>query len=615
MPGLSLIYDIGKLDSAKAAASAVSLKHEQNYELVNIHKTANFAAFFTGYESYPCYSFANEDAVFFIEGIIYDKEDPRIASELKDIARVYQKGGDFKKLVANFVDEADGDFNILIYFKKSDELLIFCDRWGRLPSYYFCNDKMLVYSRELQFVLDFVPSIEFDKTSLVDLLAFQQTLGLATLFKDIFRLGPSGLLTLKKNKQGIAVTREFSLEVNFTPKVKGLSQRKCVEKCRDLFVKGVENRAKKLQSLGYKITADISGGYDTRAVLGAMRKLNAKVDYYTDPIRNYESKYVDALSAQLNLKPIKVEADKSIKMTMANIAFITGCNIEARTSIERYQSGLTRARLFKGKVVKFMGLEGEVLRNIYRNVIGYKNVPDMMKDAIFSSCGMPITQACELFGVDEASYYQYLINFYDTYFPEKILKNKCKHIYFDFTSHWDIAGEDRHRLHFWTATPYWNKHLFGFAMTDVPMNTISFGFNRKVIKAINPEVMKIPLYIMNTNYDSKFSVYKAFIRENLRIAVKRTLRLNKTLFKLAVKIDAWMKDTQDKSAAAKSGVYEKVHNDILASYSSLKNVSSLFNNNTITTMEDRNETRLFQLFTCLIYCGEIERRYKSKIKL
>jgi hypothetical protein len=112
MPGISLIYDINKLDSAKVAASLAGLKHESNYELANIHKTANFSAAFTGYEGYPRQSFESEDAVYFIEGIIYDKDDAQIANQLKDIAKAYQKGGEFKKLVGQFVDEADGDFNI-----------------------------------------------------------------------------------------------------------------------------------------------------------------------------------------------------------------------------------------------------------------------------------------------------------------------------------------------------------------------------------------------------------------------------------------------------------------------------------------------------------------------
>ena len=614
MPGISLLFDINKMDSSRVAASLDTLKHETNYKVSNICKTSNFSAAFTGYEGYPRHSFESEDAVFLIEGMIYNEDDTKIADQLKDIARAYQKGGDFKKLIGQFVDRADGDFNILIYFKKIDELLIFDDRWGRLPVYYFYNDNLLVLSREMKFVLDFVPYIEIVKTSLADFLVFQQTLGENTLFKDIFRLGPAGILTLKKNNQRLMVNKEFSLEVNFTQSKKALSEKECIQRCKDLFLEGLKNRVKKLETLGYKITADLSGGYDTRAILAGMRNLKAKVDYYTDPIRSYESKYVDAIAAQFNLKPIKIETDKDINMSLAEIAFLTSCGMDVQTALDRYRSGLTRARVIKGKAAKFTGLEGEVLRIVYKNVLGYKYMSEMVKDNIFSTCGLPMEHVCELLNLDKTFYYEYLTRYFATAYPESTLRDKCKHLYFDFTSHVDIAGEDRHRLHFWTVPPFWNKHLFAFAMTEMPLKYIGYGFNRKFIRTLYPDILKVPLYVYYIDLDSKFRVYRAFVALNLRVATKRILRLNKSLYQLAVKFDAFLKDRQDKAQTTRTETYEKVRQDIMTGYNSLKTLSSLFNAETLTTSKDRNETRLFLLLTSILYCSEIERRYVAKLK-
>jgi len=614
MPGISMLFDIKKLDSSKVAATLDTLKHETNYKVNNIYKTDNFSAAFTGYEGYPRQSFEVEDAVCFMEGIIYNEDDNKINNRLQDITRAYQKGGDFKKLIGEFVADADGDFNILIYFKKTNELLVFDDRWGRLPVYYFGNDNLLVLSRELKFVLDFVPYIEIVKTSLADFLVFQQTLGENTLFNDIFRLGPSGILTLKKNNRHLVVNRESSLEVNFTQSKKTISEKECVKRCRDLFLEGMKNRVNKLEKLGYKITADLSGGYDTRAILGSLKNINAKVDYYTDPIRSYESKYVDAIAAQFNLKPIKIQPDKDINMSMANIAFLTNAGMDAKTALERYQTGLTRARTIKGKAAKFTGLEGEVLRIVYKNVLGYKSMSEMVKDNIFSTCGLPMEHVCELLNLDKTSYYDYLTRYFATTYPEATLRDKSKHLYFDFTSHVDIAGEDRHRLHFWTVPPFWNKDLFTFAMIEIPGKYIGYGFNRKFIKTLYPDILKVPIYIYYIDLDAKFKVYRSFVALNLRNAAKRLLRLNKNLFQLAVKLDAFLKDRQDKTLTTQN-TYEKVRKDIMASYNNLKAFSSLFNGKTLSTSKDRNQTRLFLLLTSILYCSEIERRYKAKIKL
>jgi hypothetical protein len=611
-----LVYNVNKLDSDKVADSLAALKHEPNYEVSNIYETGNFSAAFTGYEGYPRQSSESEDAVYFIEGIIYNKDDANIADLLKNIAGAYQKGNDYKKLAGEFVDGADGDFNILIYFKKLDELLVFNDRWGKLPVYYFRNDNLLVLSRELKFVLDFVPSIEFVQTSLVDFLVFRHILGDSTLFKNIFRLGPSGILNLKRSNHDLVVNKEPSLDVNLTQSAAVLSERECVERCKDLFLEGIENRVKKLRARGYRITADLSGGYDTRGVLAGLEKIKAKVDFYNDPIRNYESKYVDALAAQYGFKPIRIEADRDIKMSMAAITFLTDCNVEAQTALDRYRSSLSRARSIKEKSAKFMGLGGESLRLVYKNIRGYKSVTDMVKDSLFDSCGTSIKQACSILNLGEASYYEYLTQYFSTY-PESTLRDKSKRLYFEFTTHIDIAGEDRHRLHFWTVTPFWNKDLQAFAFTGMPIKYIGFGFNRKVIRAINPGVLKVPLLHNDINYvdlDSKLSLYRAFLTMNLRMTVKTILRGSKSLYRLAVGIDTYLKSKQDKAQAAKNSAYEKGQRELMASYSSLKMLSSLFSKSAMLTLANANsEGRLFQLLTVVLYCTEIERRYGAKI--
>jgi hypothetical protein len=612
MPGISLVYDVNKLDSDKVADSLAALKHEPNYETSNIYETPNFSASFTGYEGYPRQSFESEDAVYFIEGIIYNQDDANIADLLKNIAGAYQKGNDYRKLTGKFVDGADGDFNILIYLKKLDELLIFNDRWGKLPIYYFHDNDLLALSRELKFVLDFVPSVEFVKTSLADYLIFRHMLGDSTLFKNIFRLGPSGILYLKRSNHALVVNKEHSLDVNLTQSAVALSERECVKRCKDLFLQGIENRVKKLQARGYRITADLSGGYDTRGVLAGLEKIKAKVDFYNDPIRNYESKYVDALAVQYGFKPIRIEADRDIKLSMSAITFLTDCNVDAQTALDRYQSSLSRARSIQEKSAKFMGLGGEVLRLVYKNVRGYKSMADMVKDSLFDSCGYSINQACSILNLDEASYYEYLTQYFNTY-PESTLRDKSKRLYFEFTTHIDIVGEDRHRLHFWTVTPFWNKDLQAFAFTGMPIKYIGFGFNRKVIRAINPGILKVPLYINFIDLDSKLSVYRKALTISLRMTVKNILRGNKSLYRLGVRIDKYIKNKQDKVLATKNDIYEKGQQEIMTSYSSLKILSSLFNKNAMLTLADANETRLFQLLTCVLYCTEIERRYGAKI--
>lgn len=613
MPGLSLIYKIDHLDSSLISDSLADLKHEQNYEVRKIYETRNFISVFSGYEGYPSQCFEDDNAVYLVEGLIYNKDDSEIVNLLKAISKVYIAGNDYEVLIKEFIDNSDGDFNVLTYFKKIDEFIIFNDRWGRLPSYFYHDDDMFVFSRELKFILNFIPSIEFDKTAIAEFLVFQYVLGDRTLFRNIYRLNPSCLFNLKQYDSKFRIKMEQVLDINFEQSARTLSERECVEKCRDLFVQGISNRVKRVQEKKYNITADLTGGYDTRAVFAGLSKLNVKVDFYTDPIRDYESEYVDKIAALYDIKPTMMGTLPGINFSdMSKVTFMTDCTVDAQTALSRYQASLERAKLVRDVSVRFMGLEGESLRTVYKSVKGSESITDMIKDGHFLSC-IPIKQACSILNLDEEYFYDHLTEYFSKY-PEPTLRDKVKHLYFDFTTHWDIAGEDRHRLHFWTVPPFWAKDLFDFALKCIPSAYIGSDFSRKFIRAIDPDVLKVPLYIYHVNLKSKVSLYRAALIRYLRIHLKKILVGHKNLFRFSTRIDRYLIRRKDKSEAERSDSFEKAKQELLESYANLKVLSTFFNKKGILElMNEYSETNLYQLLTAILYFKEIENRYGHKI--
>jgi asparagine synthetase B (glutamine-hydrolysing) len=142
MPGVSVIYGKG-LDQRLISKSLDDLKHEPNYEALRLFGNNNFTLAFTGYEGYPRQYFEDEDTAVFIEGLIYNISDSQVEQSLKALSRSYIENGDFKNAIKEFIDSSDGDFVVVVYFKRLDEFIVFNDRWGRLPSYYYHDDKYL----------------------------------------------------------------------------------------------------------------------------------------------------------------------------------------------------------------------------------------------------------------------------------------------------------------------------------------------------------------------------------------------------------------------------------------------------------------------------------------
>lgn len=612
MPGISLIYE-KNLDSDFVTNSLADLRHEQNYTIRKIYETPNFMAAFTGYEGYPSQSFEDDSTVYFMEGLIYNKSDSEIAGLLKAVSEAYIGGNDYQTLVKEFVDSSDGDFQVLIYFKKLDESIIFNDRWGRLPAYYYHDDDMFVFSRELKYILKFMPSLQIDKMSLADFLVFQYIPGDRTLFNDIYRVNPSCSLNLKQHDSNFIINMEKVLDVNFEQSTRTLSERECLEKCRELFLQAISNRVNKLGEKKYHLMVDLSGGYDTRAVSAGLRKINAKVEFYTDPIMDYESEYVDKLAALYDIKPITIETHHDLNVSaMGAISFITDCTIDVQTALLAYEESASRAKLVRKVSARFMGFGGEGLRNVYKGVKGYESITDMMKDGLFLSC-IPIKQVCSILNLNEEHYYGHLTEYFSQY-PETTLRDKLKHLYWDFTSHWDIAGEDRHRLHVWTVPPLWAKDFVEFIMISIPIKYNSFAFNRKFIGAIDPTVLQVPFYIYHTNLKSKISLYRAALIRYLRTRMKNILSGQKNLFKLATKIDLYLKRRSDTGGAENSDYYKKAKQELLTGYANLKALSSFFNEKATLEMLDKySETNRYQLLSVLLYFKEIEDRYGDKI--
>jgi asparagine synthase (glutamine-hydrolysing) len=188
MPGASVVVGYDSLSASRLAESHRDLEYKDGYDTRSLLSSPNVAISFSGYNGYPSYCYEDETLLILLEGLIYDATDTEIHSRLLEISQDYRDRRHYKSTITNFIDGSDGDYLVLLYFKKEDRMIIFNDRWGRLPTFFLQHDQVFALSRELKFLLHWIPSIGFDPFAIAEFLTFGYTLGEKTLVKGIRRM-------------------------------------------------------------------------------------------------------------------------------------------------------------------------------------------------------------------------------------------------------------------------------------------------------------------------------------------------------------------------------------------------------------------------------------------
>ncbi|GAJ14811.1 unnamed protein product, partial [marine sediment metagenome] len=258
-----------------------------------------------------------------------------------------------------------------------------------------------------------------------------------------------------------------------------------------LFLQSINDRVNKVQEKGYNITADLSGGFDTRAVLGGLGQTGARVDYYTGyTVTGDESEYAEKAASLYDREVTKVTASHEMNMAdMSQVIYRTDCMVNGWTALSCYRDEVERAKQTKRMSVRFAGLGGgEFIKRVPKAKRGYKTMTDMLKAGYFVGFGS-IERVCKVVKLDEKTFCNHLTAYFDGY-PETTLKGKVKHRHFEYENKLVSAGEDRGRRFIWPVEPLWSKDLFSFVMKHMPEKYADgLGFYFRFLHAIDPKLL------------------------------------------------------------------------------------------------------------------------------
>ena len=507
MPGISMVSNCNEILPEKASASLKEMMYRAHYEAAYHVQNSRVVIGFSGYAGYPVYKYEDEKVLILLEGLVYDKSDHEVSVSLRSIARDYSQNKSYKRQIAKLIEDSDGDFIGLLYFKHDKTTLIFNDRWGRLPAFFFAEDKIFAFSREIKFLLHWISSIAFDRVAMAERLMYNYNLGEKTLIKGITRLSPATCLEIKCFSRKIKVTGDVLLPVSFETRDVNLQKNEAVRQCVKLFRESLLSRVETIQEKGLHIVADLSGGFDTRAVFGGLCQMEIIFTAATDNlVTGDESNIAYQLADSFGKTLCKFSSSHPIDdfSISRNLTYITDCSGNTWNTVSSYYDSLEREKVFSKPTAHFMGFGGEFIRHPYKLKKHYSSFVAMLKDAAYSNWSSTMTpdMSLAITKVNSQEFSQSL-ECEVTKFPEQKDEDKLKHLYFEYYNNGVNAGEDRHRKFSWTVQPLWGKNLFEFEMQCIPRKIICFEFFFDFLRQLDSRLLETPIHGSNMRLDSR----------------------------------------------------------------------------------------------------------------
>jgi len=611
MPGLHTIISNQPFKTLFQESDFYYLLHEENFKVKIITNSPNCVITISFYNGYPFIEWQNGDIQIVLEGMIYNYSLPEIQKNLNKIAENFVKNVEYKNLIEKFVNSADGDYIVQIWESKSRKFLVFNDYFGRLPLYYYYKNDSFICSRELKTILKFISKIEVNPIGLAEFLMQARELGNKTIFKDIFFLLPAQMIVLKPQNKYMSFEISNSTDFNFILKNPFLNKKESIDFLKKLFFESIENRVITLEKNGYQIISDLSGGYDTRTVLGGLSKFSNNVLYFTMKYIRDESYPAQCIFQKIGSpgKYYHLNFDNTFDFSFKEIGpliYKTDGLVNYYTTFIGYKDVQYYKNYAPEKSAYFSGFgASDFMRKrpwVYHHSLFYG-----FKRGFYSN--LPLKLACKIVKLKPIILEDELINYLNSY-PERTPFDQLKRFYYEYFNRYvNAGGEERGRLHFWSVQPLWGLNFTRAILSGLPRKWVGFKYYIQFMKNIDPRLLEVPIFRSNINLMSHLSInwYETkdkIIKSNLLKIIKNEIKRKMPFF------PQWY---FQKKARTKMINKEYLFEKLYFYYNTLVSAKEVFDFNIIK--KNKNlipQDNLDCILTVLIYFNEIEQRFGNK---
>lgn len=188
-------------------------------------------------------------------------------SDTETIVHLYEEYGE------DFIQYIDGMFAIALWDEKKEKLLLYRDRFGKKPLFYYFDNNELYFSSEIKsFPKKIIHSTKINIKAVFEYLNLGYIPNSMSIYEKIHKLEPAHYLVFEKNN--IKVIRYW----NFDPKINNsLKSEEIQETVTNLLDKSVKSRLISDVPLGFFL----SGGLDSSAIVATASKFTNKINTYS----------------------------------------------------------------------------------------------------------------------------------------------------------------------------------------------------------------------------------------------------------------------------------------------------------------------------------------------
>lgn len=606
MPGLKIV--VGPPDPALPPAPAPEAPAPE----IHRHRRPVFSApgidaSFDVPDDYPSFSFANEEFFLFVEGLVYDRSDEDLVQFGAALAAQLKAGDPIDAGVLGFLRHADGDFVVLLVHKPSGTVVVFNDRWGRLPLYAAQTSSQFLLGREPVELLPHLGAIRFDRKTLVEWLAFEFALNDKWVVEGVDRVAPASLFLVSSQGDGVRAESRVLEVRDLTASEPVRNRRQAVRGYVERYLQGYAARIRKLGGLGYRLTSDLSGGFDTRMLFAAACRLDAPVEFYTDElVTGDESEVALRLAAAGGRPAVRVACPEWIRDAdeWRRWVYLTGGRVNCNVMTGSLLPTRARRALISGKTARFMGFAGEAFRCPPLPAHGYGGFDGALAADVYTRY-VGFRDGCALLGLDWQEYRRHLADTVARW-PERDLASQCRRL--DMRWYMGIcnAGEDRHRWHFWTVSPMWANDLLDFAYRRIVPRLSNVVFFTELLRAVYPKVLEVPLHNRPIRLASRLDVTFRWLKGELVVRVRQH-RLVRGLRRRLGDPEKW---AARPSAEERAWIREQVRSAFRESAA----VRATFGEAAVTRYLETQHAvhRLHQILTAVWFVAEVDRRFPGR---
>jgi asparagine synthase (glutamine-hydrolysing) len=172
------------------------------------------------------------------------------------------------------VKDVNGSFALALWNFPTETLTLVNDRYGLRPLYYFWKNDLFIFASEMKSILT-CPDVgrKADIQALSEFLSLNAILGDKTLFAEIKTLSPASILTLK----GGRLNKETYWTLDLKHPSGNFNKKEKLNQAHHLMKQAVKRQVDDDLSKALSL----SGGLDSRTILGAIAELGYKIPTFT----------------------------------------------------------------------------------------------------------------------------------------------------------------------------------------------------------------------------------------------------------------------------------------------------------------------------------------------